>query len=179
MQAIRTMYAGIEFRSGLEARYAKFFDTVGIKWIYEPEGYQLSNGVCYLPDFYLPDSGQFFEVKGIMTQKDMDKIEDLVYESSRSVVIGLPDGKVEIWDYEDLPMYNGSLERRFTKYDSSETVLAKCRKCGKWWFMNSVMGWQCRCCGEYDGDGHIEKWLEGQILQDYFRAIQIKVGKWN
>jgi len=37
----------------LEARWAVFFDTLGIRYRYEPEGFDL-NGVWYLPDFYLP-----------------------------------------------------------------------------------------------------------------------------
>lgn len=43
-----TLYADTRFRSRLEARWAVFFDALGIKWVYEPviEGV---NG--YLPDF--------------------------------------------------------------------------------------------------------------------------------
>lgn len=179
MQAIRTMYEGIEFRSGLEARYAKLFDTLGIEWLYEPEGYHLSDGTNYLPDFYLPEQKQYFEVKGIMNTKDMNKIENLAYESGKAVVIGLPDGKVEIFDFTDFPQPDGSICREYNKFRSSETVLTRCKYCGKWWFMNSMMGWECRCCGAYDGDHHIDEWLENTDIQRYFKSIQIKVGKWN
>lgn len=179
MQAIKTRYKTIEFRSGLEARYAKLFDIFGIAWIYEPEGYHLSNGMYYLPDFYLPESHQFFEVKGIMGKIDMDKIENLAYESGKSVVIGLPDGKVEIYDFCDFHMPDGSIDRTYEHYSSGDTCLCRCRECHKWWFMNSVMGWECRCCGEYDGDHHIEDWLSDSDLQQMFQEVQIKVGKWN
>jgi hypothetical protein len=50
IKAIPTEYAGCRFRSRLEARWAVFFDTLGIKWQYEHEGYQTSAG-WYLPDF--------------------------------------------------------------------------------------------------------------------------------
>ena len=53
-QAIRTRYSGILFRSRLEARWAVFFDALGVKWEYEKEGYELPSG-RYLPDFFLPD----------------------------------------------------------------------------------------------------------------------------
>lgn len=46
MNAIPTKYAGVQFRSRLEARWAAFFDLCGWKWDYEPidlEG--------YIPDF--------------------------------------------------------------------------------------------------------------------------------
>lgn len=34
--AIPTMYAGVQFRSRLEARWAAFFDLWGMRWDYEP-----------------------------------------------------------------------------------------------------------------------------------------------
>jgi hypothetical protein len=51
--AIPTRYKGYHFRSRLEARWAVFFDALGIAWEYEPEGYTLSDGTKYLPDFRL------------------------------------------------------------------------------------------------------------------------------
>ena len=51
MKAIETVYSGVRFRSRLEARWAVFFDALGIKWEYEPEGYELKDGTRYLPDF--------------------------------------------------------------------------------------------------------------------------------
>lgn len=73
MRAIETMYAGTLFRSRLEARWAVFFDELGIRWQFEPEGYVvgLSDALPdadisqnYLPDFYLPDTETWVEVKG-------------------------------------------------------------------------------------------------------------------
>jgi hypothetical protein len=40
-----------------------FFDTLGVRWQYEPEGYALPCG-NYLPDFWLSDLECFYEVKG-------------------------------------------------------------------------------------------------------------------
>lgn len=53
MKAIETSYKGYRFRSRLEARWAVFFDSLGVKWEYEPEGFDLRDGVRYLPDFRL------------------------------------------------------------------------------------------------------------------------------
>jgi hypothetical protein len=61
MKAIETVYRGYRFRSRLEARWAVFFDTLGVKWEYEPEGFSLPSGP-YLPDFFVyanEDSGSF------------------------------------------------------------------------------------------------------------------------
>ncbi|EOS73258.1 hypothetical protein C819_03983 [Lachnospiraceae bacterium 10-1] len=89
MKAIQTEYKGYLFRSRLEARWAVFFDACGVDWEYEPEGYDLGNGIHYLPDFLLKrvqlggyGSGSEFseirslyvEVKGQMTQADSEKI---------------------------------------------------------------------------------------------------------
>ncbi|MDN7495021.1 hypothetical protein QZM89_07470 [Burkholderia gladioli] len=53
MKAIETQYKGYRFRSRLEARWAVFFDALGIRWEYEPEGFELGFGERYLPDFFL------------------------------------------------------------------------------------------------------------------------------
>lgn len=57
IKAIETRYAGYKFRSRLEARWAVFFDALGAQWEYEKEGFELGNGVRYLPDFWLPIVG--------------------------------------------------------------------------------------------------------------------------
>jgi len=72
MKAIDTQYKGYLFRSRLEARWAVFFDALGLNWEYEPEGFDLSSGARYLPDFCVEYPGQkfsertkwWFEVKG-------------------------------------------------------------------------------------------------------------------
>lgn len=64
IKAIETSYAGHLFRSRLEARWAIFFDTLGVKWQYESQGFELPSGATYLPDFRLPDLKMWVEVKG-------------------------------------------------------------------------------------------------------------------
>ncbi len=80
VQAIPTRYAGCHFRSRLEARWAVFFDTVGIPWEYEPQGQvcskrlYLGDGVGtfpYLPDFWLPEHRLWAEVKGDLSDADL------------------------------------------------------------------------------------------------------------
>jgi hypothetical protein len=73
INAIETHYAGCHFRSRLEARWAVFFDALDIEWLYEPEGitYYEYN---YLPDFYLPRSHTWVEVKGSLDDVDWRKL---------------------------------------------------------------------------------------------------------
>jgi len=51
IKAIETVYNGYRFRSRLEARWALFFDKLGLPWEYEPEGFDLGAQGWYLPDF--------------------------------------------------------------------------------------------------------------------------------
>jgi hypothetical protein len=62
LQAIETHYKGYRFRSRLEARWAVFFETLGLTWEYEKEGMVLPSGRWYLPDFYIQELG-WFEIK--------------------------------------------------------------------------------------------------------------------
>lgn len=55
---IETKYAGVRFRSRLEARWAVFFDELGVSWEYEPESYRSSDGRVYIPDFRLQLRGR-------------------------------------------------------------------------------------------------------------------------
>jgi hypothetical protein len=52
VRSIATKYNNVTFRSMLEARWAVFFDAMGIPWEYEPEC-QFLDGGPYLPDFKL------------------------------------------------------------------------------------------------------------------------------
>lgn len=86
IRAIQTEYKGYLFRSRLEARWAVFFDACGVDWEYEPEGYDLGNGLYYLPDFLLhsvtvnhgcfeKNCNIYVEVKGQMNDVDAEKIK--------------------------------------------------------------------------------------------------------
>jgi hypothetical protein len=63
IKAIETVYKGYRFRSRLEARWAVFFDALGVKWEYEKEGFDLGEAGWYLPDFWLPEFGVWAEIK--------------------------------------------------------------------------------------------------------------------
>jgi hypothetical protein len=66
VRPIPTRYAGCHFRSRLEARWAVFFDQLGIQWEYELEGFEVGpehDRRNYLPDFWLPGENCWAEVK--------------------------------------------------------------------------------------------------------------------
>lgn len=66
---IETHYKGYRFRSRLEARWAVFFDAVGVRFEYEQQGFKLNDGTFYLPDFYLPDQDSYVEIKPAINYK--------------------------------------------------------------------------------------------------------------
>jgi len=100
--AIETVFDGYRFRSRLEARWAVFFKTAGIRYIYEPECFRLPSGKLYLPDFYLPDvnmrttedkGGIYVEVKPSVSDSDeFDYLFELSQITGKSVLLveGMP-----------------------------------------------------------------------------------------
>lgn len=103
IKAIETEYKGRRFRSRLEARWAVLFDNLGIKWIYEPEGFILENNIKYLPDFYLPDLDIWVEVKGVLNELDEKKI-----------IAFVSTGK-EVWLVKNIP--ESDQDQNISEYD--------------------------------------------------------------
>lgn len=95
IRAIETRYQGYRFRSRLEARWAVFFDALGVAYLYEHEGYITREG-GYLPDFYFPDLRLFGEVKPTaFTTPEIMKCIDLS-RTARMPVILLDDGPPQV-----------------------------------------------------------------------------------
>lgn len=85
---IETRYAGILFRSRIEARWALFFDKIGVPWEYKREGYKLDDSTWYLPDFWMPYHNSFIEIKGAKpTLEEEAKASFLSQQSGKSVFI--------------------------------------------------------------------------------------------
>ena len=92
IQPIETVYNGVRYRSRLEARWALFFDLLGVRHRYEEEAFALPSG-NYLPDFRLPDAwattgGCYVEVKPYATN-DL-RFCDFAALAPLIVVYGLP-----------------------------------------------------------------------------------------
>ena len=70
IQPIETKYKGYRFRSRLEARWAMFYDAIGVQWTYEPQPVRV-DGEVYLPDFEVVLDGKLcrHEVKSAHEQK--------------------------------------------------------------------------------------------------------------
>lgn len=93
IKAIDTFYKGYKFRSRLEARWAVYFDSIGIEWEYEIEGFEFKDGTKYLPDFWLPQVNMWAEVKAKeLNKKESDKVRKLAETTQHEVLIliGMP-----------------------------------------------------------------------------------------
>lgn len=67
VRAIETRYGGHHFRSRIEARWAIFFDVLGLNWDYETDKFDTGTE-RYIPDFkiFFPaeDRDEYLEIKG-------------------------------------------------------------------------------------------------------------------
>jgi hypothetical protein len=91
---IPTRYKKVLYRSRLEARWAVFFDELGIKHIYEHEGFNLANGEYYLPDFYLPYYGIYCEVKPTLSELELNKSTFVNFTKTSNwllMLVGIPN----------------------------------------------------------------------------------------
>lgn len=135
--AIPTSYNGIVFRSRTEARWAVFFDALGVPWIHEPEGYQLPSG-WYVPDFWLPHHGAFWEVKGAKpTEQESTKAAELATATGRYVYIawGQPEesqGRCDYAVHEGAYWFTATVEGEFGGgWTDLSYRWCVCPKCGE------------------------------------------------
>ena len=66
-------YKNINMRSNWEIKYAKYLDENNIKWLYESKRFDLGN-TTYTPDFYLPKTNEYIEIKGYFPDKCKKKL---------------------------------------------------------------------------------------------------------
>jgi hypothetical protein len=114
IKPIETHYRGYRFRSRLEARWAVFFDKLGLKYEYEPEGFQLSAG-WYLPDFcvhYPGDGSVWFEVKPKLTAvSEQDWARIVEFEQKIGGLTLVLDGAPDLRMYQTpAQICNGDLD---------------------------------------------------------------------
>ena len=116
MKAIPTRYAGCHFRSRLEARWAVFFDRLGVAWQYEPEGYDLGGAGWYLPDFRVgtldertvwvdskPLGDRVRALDTVLTRKELVKMRTFAVQPGVDLLIvgefPAPDRTLNTWRY--------------------------------------------------------------------------------
>jgi len=179
IQPIETAYAGRLFRSRLEARWAVFYDAIGVPWMYEPEGFQLADDVRYLPDFFLPHLDSYIEIKPTEpTESETRKAELLAVATRRRVFVfwglpgyhtnpGYPSGQIE---GDGAYLYDG---RRFDITDGQAAwdnyyTWCVCPACGR--FGIEFDGRGGRVCVGHSADDKDYTCDDPRLLRAYDRA---------
>jgi hypothetical protein len=96
--AIQIKDKGYVFRSKLEWRYTQFFDSLGIRWQYEPTTFDLTHYpglkgfpkrlLWYIPDFYLPDFDVHLEIKPRLNDNIARlRLQGVAYTTNRPVLL--------------------------------------------------------------------------------------------
>jgi hypothetical protein len=103
IKPIETQYNGYKFRSRLEARWAVFFEKAGFDWEYEPEGFDLDDGIWYLPDFVIFNLGNnpvYIEIKPSNIKDEDERVCKFCKETEQSIIycLGLPDGWAVLYE---------------------------------------------------------------------------------
>lgn len=112
IKAIETHYEGCRFRSRLEARWAVFFNALGLTWSYEPQGFELGAG-SYLPDFHIATWSAYIEIKPTLdaAEPDYPKYRELAASQGCAVLllVGEPGpGVHEVVAFDPLPHHSSS-----------------------------------------------------------------------
>lgn len=76
----------INMRSQSEVLFAEKLDRHGVAWEYEPRRFDLG-WATYMPDFYLPGSDTWVEIKAWLTDEAAKKIDSFVTLGHRLVVV--------------------------------------------------------------------------------------------
>jgi hypothetical protein len=180
IKAIPTDFAGVEFRSRLEARWASFMSMIGWDWVYEP-----FDGDGYIPDFLVQGARPLLiEVKPAVTRRDYEaavpKAErGLADHGYDLLIVGaspiptdpafygdsplVPSelviaGRVATIGWHPLPAAGllGECNRGWAGDDPLTRVYGaglwvECSDCGQIGVTHDLMDYTRRPCGHYDG----------------------------
>lgn len=152
-------YAGVSFRSTLEAHWAYTLDHYGIKWDYEPDkdegGVMLPSGRRYLPDFRLPEIGTVLEAKGAHMQR-LDKTREHAREVHPAVITLV--GYAPMW--RKVTDWASQVSMQWGEALGYPSVFTQCTECGAWQWCRPRFSMRCRKCnavysGHFAGCGEM------------------------
>lgn len=113
-KALMTEYNGYRFRSRLEARWAVFFDALGIPYEYEPKDFYTEELGRYLPDFWLPEQRVWVEIKPDRpTEDERRKAHGVAISTGRYVCVFMGSKFEPSTFHPRLEDYVGSVAERF------------------------------------------------------------------
>jgi hypothetical protein len=161
IKPIETRYMGYRFRSRLEARWAVFFQTLGVQWEYEPEGFDLGDGY-YLPDFRVQcgEVTHWYEVKPghIKSSDKFSKFTRLVTRSYDSDTGSF----FSSWTVET-HLVSGDPLTNFASHLNGSAFCPRCTSCVEpdYRFRNEEVGFNCEDCDWVTESGGDNPWEVG------------------
>lgn len=155
IKAIPTRYKGINFRSRLEARWARMFDLMEWEWDYEPidlEG--------YIPDFIIkfPYAPIIAEIKPAVTIADLAPLTDKIDRSGWDKEVLLLGASIRLTSDDFFPCPGLLRETNVgTGYGCGwdNCWMHFCIKCKKYSIHHTVGSFHCRQNGCHDGDHYL------------------------
>lgn len=157
---IPTTYAGQNFRSRTEARWAALFDALGWRWVYEPWDER-----GWIPDFVVR----------------LARMEFLVEVKGPAEDIELAKAKVDMTDYDGIVLVvgqdiDGHVVGEIREPDGpgfvwSQADVYKCLSCDEISIRPIDRDWYCRQCGDGEGNSHVGHY----DIQDTFRRCSNRV----
>jgi len=70
----------VTVRSSWERDYINYLTNQNIDFFYENKVFKLKNGKSYIPDFYLPKTNEYIEIKGYLSPKQEEKYNEFKQE---------------------------------------------------------------------------------------------------
>lgn len=155
MKTLPSKVGDVHYRSRTEAKWALFFDRLGIQYLYEPEGFVV-DGVPYLPDFLLPAQALIAEVKPSF-DSDPDGVQKLrnliaargkergvvlpaIDSASVNLLLMGPDGKGETWEDDRGTWLVCPDGYHYDVQPVPERGCAQCRHEGNYWYEAEEIG---------------------------------------
>jgi len=83
-------YNGVDLHGSWEVAYVRYLDRLGTLWKRNTESfvYEFENKIRrYTPDFYLPETNEYVEIKGYKTEKDSAKWSQFPKEKQLTVLM--------------------------------------------------------------------------------------------
>lgn len=176
---IPTEYAGVQFRSRLEAKWAAFFDLVGWSWTYEP-----FDAPGYIPDFLIAGDRSFLiEVGPVSTlaeyrEKALKPDGVAVVLGRDLLVVGVsPVVPFDLGNANPAAGWLGELYRypgRATDprgFTWATGLWGKCYDCGSIGVVHAEMSYHLRPCGHHQSGSFGEP-----IPADWLTALWRRAG---